>query len=245
MEKISPNQIIIFGGGTSIQDGIKLGLYDKLKGSCVIGLNYAYHFYTPTFLSIVDDDLYERSHKDYKDMPLIVMPHKNLHIFDNTIMLPTSAGKYHIDIRHGCYKIMLSGLFGLSLAIYLLGNKEDTEVFLLGYDYGAIGKDKDNRDHTHFYQGKINHRGIGKATYYNIKNKAKMDFDKYNIPERKTKIYNVSPESRIPSFPKINYEQFFKMLDNKKYNQEEVREEVRKILEPIKATIDPKRRLKS
>ena len=123
-----------------------------------------------------------------------------------------------------------------------------------------ILKDKRNRPITHFYQerefkkivktyhyekgsikstikaiyeGGLNHRGIGKVNYYNAKDRAKNDFGVY-ANEQKIKIYNVSLISKIPIFPKISYDQFFKMLDNNVYNQKELKKEILKKLEVLK-----------
>ena len=80
----------------------------------------------------------------------------------------SSISKYSRDIRHGVYKSSLVGLFALTLGIFFL---DEGEIYLLGYDYGAQGKDGKKRNRTHFYQEdtKHAHRGIGKVNYYNSK----------------------------------------------------------------------------
>ena len=44
------NQLIIIGGGASIEEGISKNLWEKIKNKFVIGINYSYHhFPNPTF----------------------------------------------------------------------------------------------------------------------------------------------------------------------------------------------------
>ncbi len=170
-------------------------------------------------------------------------------IFPNTILLPSSVN-YKRNLKGGVYKNSLVGIFALSLAIYLL---DVGEIYLLGYDYGEARtkdyekfitspqqlnnlalKDEKNRYITHFYQGEINHRGIAKVAYYTTKGRAERDFKVYN-EEKQVKIYNVSLVSKIPSsiFPKISYEEFFKKLDKNNYDQNKLREEIKKKIKEI------------
>jgi len=120
--------------------------------------------------------------------------------------------------------------------------------FLLGFDYGEARKkgydksdlraieqarivDKSGKKYlTHFYQEELTHRGTGKINYYNAKDRAKKDFSVYKN-EKKIRIYNVSPDSRIPTFPKIDYSTFFKMLDKHTYDQNELREYIKEKLQ--------------
>jgi len=51
-------QIIIHGGGTSINEIIKLNLWDKLKGSFVIGTNFSFKDFLPTALCCCDFKFY-------------------------------------------------------------------------------------------------------------------------------------------------------------------------------------------
>ena len=104
---------------------------------------------------------------------------------------------------------------------------------------GAHGRAYDNgKAITHFYQHDQNspeHRGIGKINWYEATEidkltkrrmtRAEVEFGVYK-DESKVKIYNVSPDSRIPTFPKINYDQFFSMLNDQEYNQGVLRKEV-------------------
>lgn len=221
-------QIIIIGGGTSIREGIDKGLWNKIKDKFTVGLNYSYHYFpNPTFQSFVDYDFYNKQIKDLESLSLVIGNKKKFkEILDNTIMIP-AISKYYRDIKPGVYKASLVGLWALSLTIYLT-NPGD-EIYLLGYDYGEAKRGNDKTPSlTHFYQGKINHRGIGKINYYNAEGRARRDFGVYEII-KDIKIYNVSQISRIPTdiFPKITYDEFLKRLNRDKYNQEELRNEIK------------------
>jgi hypothetical protein len=227
------NQAIIIGGGASINDGIALGLWEKIKDRFVIGINFSYKSYMPTFLTFVDASTFynlPEIHPDLAKVSLIIgCPYqiKKETMLPNTIfIMPTNT--YSKDISKGVYSARLSGMYALTLAIHLL---DKGEIFLLGYDLGAITQDKDakGRDLTHYYQGQVNHGGIGKTAYYRIPHREEIDFAIYK-KERDVKIYNVSPNSNLNIFEKIDYPTFFSKLDNNRYNQDQLVSEIKHIL---------------
>lgn len=225
-----PNQIIIVASGVSLKEGISKGLWDKLKNHFVIGLNYSYNFFDSTILCYADNPFYkeESGKEEFQNLPLIIgKDHPQLKKLPNTITLKTNDVKYYRDVKLGCYKSNLCGIFALSLAIYLL---DEGEIYLLGYDYGALGRAKNGRALTHFYQGQINHRGIGKTNYFDTIDRADKDFGVY-ANEKKVKIYNVSIMSKINTFIKCGYGFFFENLDKQEYNQEELRKEIKRKLQ--------------
>jgi len=229
--KKKPKQLIIIGGGTSIQEGVRKGLWKKLDGKFTFGLNFSYRYFpNPTAQLYVDDDFYNKQKDKWDYLPLIIGKWYRFNkktFLPQTICLP-AISKYHRDVKDGVYKSNLVGIFALTLGIHLL---DEGEIYLLGYDYGAKGQDEKGRPKTHFYQGDIKHRGIGKVNYYDTKNRATMDFSVYQA-ENKVKIYNVSPISNIPDsiFPQLTYDEFFKKLDNKKFSQDNLREEIKEKL---------------
>jgi len=213
---MKPKQLIIIGGGSSINEGLSKELKEKIKDKFVIGCNYAFNFFDNlTITTYVDREFYKKQHQNIEGLQLIVGQKAT----DAPKMLNTyfieGFSTYKRNLKGGIYKANLVGLYSLSLGIFLL---DEGEIFLLGFDYGGKGKDKKGRKITHFYQGGINHRGIGKTNYYDMKGRADKDFGVYN-KEKKCKIYNVSLNSRINVFPKITYEQFFTLLDDKTYCQ--------------------------
>jgi hypothetical protein len=220
-------QIIIIGGGYSLKEGIEKGLWKQLTSKFTIGLNYSYNFFDSTMLCYVDKDFYEEQCKDLSNLPLIIgKEHKKFKPLSNTVMLKCTPA-YHRNIKQGVYKSSLVGLFALSLAIYLL---DEGEVYLLGYDYGGRPeKDKKGRSLTHFYQGQLDHRGVGKTKFYDAKFRVDKDLGVYSN-EKKVKIYNVSLISRINIFPKISYDDFFTRLRKETNTQDQLRQYVREKL---------------
>lgn len=231
-----PKQLVIIGGGSSIQDGLSKNLWEKLKSHFTIGLNFSFKFFEATFQSFVDSSFYNANSKELEKVPLIIGQGKNLNVkLNNTFTIRCNAQKYNRDLKDGIYKNNLTGIYALSLAIYLL---DEGEIFLLGYDSGAISWkfDNKNRPISHFYQGQVEHRGIGKINYYNSKDRDEKDYGVYRN-ETKIKIYNVSPKSNIHVFPKINYDEFFNKLDTNQYDQNELRSWIK---EKLKGKFDVK-----
>jgi len=234
-------QLIILGGGSSVIEGINKGLFDILQNKFTIGLNYSYRYIKSTFQMFVDWNFYEKEKKLLNKLPLIIgQKLKEIkNPLDNTFLL-SSTCDYTRDLNSGVYKPTLCGLFSLSFAIWLL---DIGEIFLLGFDNKAIKK---NQSLTHWYQARefkniytdrmeqINHRGINKVNWYNatqIENgkrisKVEHEYKVYKN-ESKVKIYNVSMESKIPTFEKIDYYEFFWKLDDQVYDQDILRNQVK------------------
>lgn len=222
------NQLIIIGGGASIREGIDLGLWDKLKDKFVLGTNYSFNYFIPTALCAVDWKFYDTEREKLKDLPLVITRDrkKSTTYMPNTLPLQTDM-HYKRDLSTGVYSGVLTGIFSLTLAIYLL---DVGDIFLLGMDW-TKAKDGASVPHTHFYQGQIGHRGIGKIDYY----KSHSSSSVYGVykNESKCKIYNVSLNSNITEFPKIGYAEFFDKLDKETYDQTTLRSSIRAKLSPF------------
>lgn len=239
--------------------GLPQKLVDIIKGNYSIGLNYWFKYgCTTTFNCSGDWQFYEDNYQDLGKVPMIVASadpqlknNKVDRTHKNTILLPNSGKYYGKDsISKGIYTKHLIGIWTLSLVI-ALGFKE---IYLLGYDCKEIN------GQTHFYQGVIDlkkstpiyvrgeikdnrkhFRGVGKdnkgkyntSTYDHKKHLNEKWFAPFHS-DRETrkniKIYNVSPDSAIDIFPKINYEQFYKQVENNHINQEEARKEIKRII---------------
>lgn len=236
-----PNNLIILGGGASVKEGIEKGLFNMLPNLFSIGLNYAYRYVNTTFNLGVDELFYNTYRNDIDKFPLYVgkshndikLPGKNAYFF-----FPNKD--YYRDLLPGIYSSTLAGLFSLSLGINLI---EKGNIYLLGYDYGQLkdenGKgllDKDGKILTHWYQGDILHRGIGKINWYsatiadaktNFKRitNAEKEFKPY-LNETDVKIYVVG-KSNIPYFEHISYESFFIKMLSKTSIQDEIRNELK------------------
>lgn len=234
MNKIE--EIIIIGGGTSIQEGISLGLETRLEHKCVILTNYAYKHFKGTFLCFADRTFYKSDdltknpdiYEELATLPLIIGLKKNPDldntIHPNTIMIPCPKKELIAD----CF---LTGLFALSIAEKL----EPKNIFLLGFDWDRrpieqidIKNYKGESDkEIHYYKKEIPHRGLGYVGFY--ENHNPNTYFKY-FNNSKSKIYNVSLNSNINNFEKINYTTMFDILSNVVYNQEELRQFIKQEL---------------
>ena len=236
MDKL--NQIIIIGGGTSIQEGISLGLANRLTNKCVIACNFAFNHFPNTFVTCIDENFYigkffnkndepvNINHvNNLKALPLMIAPNKSVikeNKYQNTILLKESAGYNSINcLNKGFYSLALTGIFSISVAMFLLDY--NGTIFLLGYDWTKrTDEQQKNRDKidTHYYKN-IEHRGIKFTTYYEKHDPSKL-MNNF-LREKNIKIYNVSPKSNITSFEKIDYLTMFATMNDIRYNQDELR----------------------
>jgi hypothetical protein len=228
------NQCTLIGGGPSIKEGIKKDLWNKIKWKFTIGLNYSFNYFPSTILSFVDEKFYKDELEKLKSLPLIIGKESTRTQdikLPNTILLKNSHEYKGLNSikENKIYCSQLVGVFALTLAICLM--EGEGEIFLLGYDFGDNGKEDDKkRKITHFYQDKIDHRGVGKVSFYDTKDRARKLFSVYK--NEKVRIYNVSLNSKIPEeiFPKISYDEFFKLLDSEEYCQIYLRNKIKKEL---------------
>jgi hypothetical protein len=229
--KMKPNQLIILGGGVSVNAGIELDLWDKIKDHYVIGLNFSFKTFNPTFTCFVDPISFYRTYKgDIFNLPLIVGRYSKdivKDIWPNTILLK-DAWIYKRDCSEGVYNIFLCGIFGLSLAIYLADKMGIKDIFMLGIDGGMIIEDKDKfgKYRSHYYQDQFIHKGTGKIKTYH-KDDAIHNMYKAFEQVKDINIYNVSPLSRILQFPKIDYLTFFDKLETTTYDQDLLRLDIK------------------
>lgn len=250
-----PKDLIILGGGASIREGMEKGLFDLLPKTFCIGLNYAYKFIETTAVCGVDETFYNEEVTNLKKLPLFIgKEHYDLKNRGETSIFFKSSNTYDRELTNGVYTPTLTGLFALSLAIKLM---EGGTIYLLGYDYGparnAEGKILcDNGTHpiplTHWYQGKMSHRGIGKINWYTATaidyeetqkriTHAEKEFRPY-AKESKVNIINVSLGSNIPFFPKMSYEEFLTKKLIVDHNQEDVRKDLKESLLALKKEKD-------
>jgi hypothetical protein len=209
--------VILVGGGASIKEGIELGLWEKIKGQEIWSINFAFLTmpYLPnrevwTDISFFKNNIdilqrlyyqgvscHAKLHHKYADIP-------EIKTYETTREPVYSKEKMFIG------RMGLSGFFALSLAVK---NNYDV-VYLLGYDFGS------KTTNTHYYQDSLNvsSTGVGHPELYRnhhgeVKEEVK-DFELFL--QYPTKIYNVSLESKIPYFEKIDYPTFFSKINEKK-----------------------------
>lgn len=211
--------VIIIGGGTSIKEGISLGLWENIKDKEIWSLNYAYKTmpYLPKRELWIDISFFTNNTKDLQELnskgvELHCKEHGKYSLIPEikkytTTRLPIEANNKIFVGRMG-----LSGFFGLSLAIK---EKYDT-IYLLGYDFGLI----EGETKTHYYQNDIQviSSGVGRPELYRAENNINLikpeivDFELYL--KESSKIYNVSLKSNINYFEKIDYITFFQKIKN-------------------------------
>jgi hypothetical protein len=250
-----PKNCIVLASGSSVLSGIPLGLSNYLEGSVCFSLNDNIQFVDSTVSVFGDWTCYADRFELFKNHPLVI-GRFDCHIgrkiesarecpkHDGLILLQGS-GKYHgaEGLSRGLYSSVLTGAFTVNLVI-ILGFKE---IFLCGFDNREIN------GFTHWYQaiegagqfkdfegkdtsgvGK-NERGEYRTSFYNNEDASINALWEPFTQEKDISIFNVSPESRINVFPKIDYPEMFKRLDINKnrVNQFEVQREIRSILEPF------------
>jgi hypothetical protein len=244
------NRCIIIGSGASIRQDMwdisakELPIWSLIKDEFTIGINWSKNFFDSTILLYIDYNFYLQEKSSIEKLPLVISSQdafygkelkkdwKKIFQYGNISLLPSNRKYQGLNSwKEGFYTRKLSGIYAITLAI-CLGVQE---IFLLGMDCCATnGK-------THFYQDEpnvgvktvniIKETGVGidskgryKTSLYNNKN-INENYECFkNLP---VKIYNVSPESKINVFLKIDYKEFEKILktDPIKINQEEKRKE--------------------
>jgi hypothetical protein len=230
-------EAIIVGGGASIKPHVAL-LQPLLASKFTILTNYAYKTFPGTFLAFLDREFYVPDHaKNYSDPKIVRHPDnyeelKNLPLIiginengieefklDNTILLDKK------------YRANLCGIFALKILDSL---EFKGIIYLLGFDWprrtGLRERDPNYNPKSnlqiHYYDN-IKHRGVGYIGYYENHNPDKT-FKKFIRED--VKIYNVSPESNIECFEKIDYPTFLNLLNYNTYNQEELRQSIKEKL---------------
>lgn len=258
-QNVLPKTAIILASGSSVLSGIPLGLSNYLEGNVCFSLNDNIQFVDSTIAVFGDWTCYADRFELFKNHSLVI-GRFDMHIGRKIegarecpkhegLILLQGSGKYHgaEGLSKGLYSGVLTGAFTLNLAIRL-GFKE---IFLCGFDNREIN------GLTHWYQtiegaGKFfnyegqPYTGVGKdengnyrTSFYNNEDASINALWEPFTQEKDVSIFNVSPLSRITTFPKMTYEEMFKRLDINKnrVNQFEVQKEIRLILEPYNKNI--------
>lgn len=211
------NDLVIIGGGTSVKEGLDMGLWDKIKHLDICTCNNAIlHIPYPPKIAVWLDS----TDKDPKVLekilatPCIRVTQMNHDQNDDGRVIrfdilrlrdDTDKTVDHIDrgIKEGKLYVggrMFTGIFAISLAIYM-GYKK---IYLLGFDWY---KGKDGKCEWWDYQTN--------PKIFMHKGKAQPDVSDHDVFIGKADIINVSQKSLIPSFPKITYKKFFNLTGRK------------------------------
>jgi len=231
------NRCFILGGGSSIRMGLwntpidQLPIWQWLRGEFVIGTNFSELFFPSTAL-VCQDYKFIETQEWINKVPLVITTDLSYSkLVKHEKVQPNIISTNNLEWQ-------LSGMAALSLAIKI----GVPEIFLLGKDATEIN------GHTHFYddtnigtykyQGKVK-SGIGKkdngqyktGNYNNIKELNNHYYKPFEQALKDgVKIYNVSPLSKITTFPKMNYKQLFSYLNYypEIVEENEIRDEIRK-----------------
>lgn len=217
-------QLIIIGGGKSINLGLQEGLKEQIANRFVIGCNLAFKFFETTLTCYVDHRFWRQYYDELSKLFLTISrTQASIEPANNLILLPVSNQyKGRHSFEQGIYSGYLTGMFALTIGIQLL---KKGEIYLLGYDHRSSYDSNGNIDNN-FHNDKSL---IQRLDYNNDLNKANKLYNPF-IKEKSIKIYNVSPESNIDVFEKIDYQTFFNKLDNNFINQIELRRNIRRQL---------------
>jgi len=231
-----------------------IAVWDKIQDELTIGINWCFKYFVPTVSLFGDYHFYLKEKENLSELPLVFgmqdayytrakvsdkINTEIFHLHDNIYMLPNRVPEMIDGVKteyfgadawkKGFYSRYLSGILGINLTIAL----GCTEIYLLGFD-GCATNGK-----THFYQGEFNashvseegreRSGVGqkkdgtyKTSVYNQNFSLKYE----PFKNEKAKIYNVSPNSKLTTFNKINYDEFYDRLDETNLNQSILRNDI-------------------
>ncbi len=225
-------KVILVGAGCSITEGIEQGLWSKIKESSIEiwSLNSAFLTmpYLPSKQLWVDYGFFKHQiaklqEIQQKGVEMICKRHPKYGFLGRAITQYDGCKQrefYKTKMKEVSHMFIglhgLVGTFALSVAVV----RGYDLIYLLGYDWG---NDSIDNFKTHYYQDKIKNLnikslGAGKPNIYleaNDKpNKHIKDFDIYKKED--CEIINVSPNSNLYQFPKIDYPEFFRRINNEK-----------------------------
>jgi hypothetical protein len=222
-------QVIIIGSGASINEIIKdPGLVERINSSFTIGINYSHLYFENNLNVCLDERFLDENLEDVSEKGMwLTTEERTQKLPENVIRMKTHRSlDIQNDLQNGLFigaSGCLSGVFALSIAVNFF---HDCDIFLLGFDFGTISnaKDKEGKEITHHYQGELAHIGVGRTDYYRDRNKEKYTFEQFGGINNH-RIYNVSPNSNLETFQKIDVDQFKKMLDGE-YDEKKVNEHI-------------------
>lgn len=225
-----PSTWLIFGNGSSIAPYYAT-LVEKTQLIPSMNINIGYKFFPHSTMTLFRDyNVWESYKDDLVKLPLLVtcddidkqhLSYPNMQKLKVNYNTPIESD--NLLIGYPIFYGNVTGTMALHLAYCLtrpfLSNKITNDIpsaqfkmpkiYLFGFDYGAANDYNGNRKITHFFQNEnIDYIGFGKCKTY-TQEYADRYFNKFKHCE--CNIYNVvgEPVSKIQSFPKISYTQFF------------------------------------
>lgn len=224
-------RVIILGGGYSVVEGINQSMWSKIQGEEVWSLNSCFKAmpWLPSKQLFVDRDFWRHEADNMellhvKGVPIVTRDMGNM-LSNRPELLKYGVTRVRSEfvgldgiIKNSLFSgnMGLVGIFALHLAVCM----DFDEIYLLGYDFGSSHVDN---KFTHWYQEqipqlKIQSYGAARPEVYLHKepghvNEIRKDIEDFEVFANLGKaIYNVSPNSHIQYFPKMNYQEFFKRI---------------------------------
>ena len=214
--------VVIIGGGSSVKSGIKQGLWDRIKHLDIIACNDAITNmpFTPKYVAYIDKtplqpEVIKRAVENPNCIKITQLLH-DLRADDHNVVRFKifhdigEPGKFKRALERGYLfagKRKFTGVFAISFALYAGYDR----IYLLGFDWNTNRKgdvewykDKDHEDYK---------RTVFLDTSGAVRDDCALHHDVF---KGWATIYNVSPNSAIPSFPKIDYKQFFQHISHLK-----------------------------
>lgn len=212
---------IIIGGGSSVKEGLTLDLWNQIKGQDIWSVNFAFMTmpYFPSKEIWVDKTFFTNNIDKLQELSVngvdcIAKEHGVYNEIKAIKQVACTRDEYNTDIKKPLF-IGSSGLSGVFALSYAISQGYDT-IYLLGYDFGTKSL-SDNKTHYYLDTIAVSSHGLHCPEVYlddNGPKKEVREFD-YFLKEN-CKIYNVSPQSNIQSFDKIDYPTFFNYLKQDK-----------------------------
>jgi hypothetical protein len=217
-------ECIIIGGGSSVKEGIALGLWENIKDREIWSINFTYLFmpYLPKRELFYDTCFFKNKIVELQKLQEggVELISKDAPIYDAykgkvRVFSVCRVSKDWTDTNLFVGQLGLSGTMSLSLAI----QERYDKIYLLGYDFGTPTYEDKN---THYYIDQVTEKNIkssgirNNSIYLETNNGMKPGVRDYEafLPF-KDKIVNVSPKSNIPYFERVDYQEFFRRIQTK------------------------------
>lgn len=137
---IKPNEVIIIGGGVSLNEGLNKGLKDLIKNKFTIALNHNYKHFNSTITMWIDQSFFKDEWERLKKVPLVIgrwsqrnEQMKKTQQLNNVILLRCAENHNFSDFKQPLQCKNLTGEFVITFCIAL----QIPTIYLLGFDFGS------------------------------------------------------------------------------------------------------------
>ncbi len=195
---------VIVGGGSSVREGLRMGLWDRISDTQIFAVNYTglKMPYAPDLACWLDHHYPPDIQKAFAELPCLKYS-KHLGAYGDTeaMNVTNSPKDFPACLEQNVQFVgqrTISGIFALSLAVWLKCRR----IFLLGYDWN-VGADGVSDWYTD---------ASTKKAWLKNDLAPYEDISDHDVFAPHAEIFNVSPITHIKSFPVITFEKFFEMI---------------------------------